>query len=50
MILDLKTDRDGEGNGSHSSILAGKSHGERSLAGGCKRVRHDLMTKQQQKQ
>ena len=36
----------------HSSILAGKSHGQRSLAGyspwGCKRVGHDLATKQQQ--
>ena len=35
----------------HSSIL-GEFHGQRSLAGysaqGCKRVRHDLVTKQQQ--
>ena len=35
----------------HSSILAGKSHGQKSLAGysswGCKRVRHDLVTKEQ---
>ena len=35
----------------HSSILAWKSHGQRSLAGysswDCKRVGHDLMTKQQ---
>jgi len=35
----------------HSSIL-GKSHGQRSLAGhnpwGCKRVGHDLATKQKQ--
>ena len=33
----------------HSSILAGKSHGQRSLMGyspwGRKRVRHDLVTK-----
>ena len=32
-------------------FLPGKSHGQRSLAGyspwGCKRVRHDLATKQQ---
>ena len=32
----------------HSSILAGKSHGQRSLVGyspwGLKRVRHDLVT------
>ena len=36
----------------HSSILAWESHGQRSLVGyspcGCKRVRHDLVTKQQQ--
>ena len=36
----------------HSSILLGKSHGQRSLAGyslwSCKRVRHNLVTKQQQ--
>ena len=31
----------------HSSILAGKSHGQRSLAG-CQREGHDLATKQQQ--
>jgi len=35
----------------HSSILAWKSHGHRSLAGyslrGHKRARHDLVTKQQ---
>ena len=45
----------GEGNGSplHSTpvFLLGKSHGQRSLAGyspwNCKRVRHDLVTKQQ---
>ena len=34
------------------SILAWKIHRQRSLAGyspgGCKRIRHDLMTKQQQ--
>ena len=34
-------------------FLPGKSHGQKSLAGyslwGCKRVRHDLATKQQQK-
>ena len=33
-------------------FLPGKSHGQRSLAGyspwGCKRIRHDLETKQQQ--
>ena len=33
-------------------FLPGKSHGQRSLAGyspwGCKRIRHDLVTKQQQ--
>ena len=38
----------------HSSTLPGKSHGQRRLAGyspwGCKRVRHDLATKQQQQQ
>ena len=36
----------------HSNIFAGKSHGQRSLVGyspwGCKRVRHDLVTKQRQ--
>ena len=36
----------------HSSTLAWEIHGQRSLAGyspwGCKRVRHDLVTKQQQ--
>ena len=36
----------------HSSILVGKSHGQESLMGHspwcCKRVRHDLGTKQQQ--
>ena len=36
----------------HSSILAGKSHGQWSLVGyspwGCKKVGHDLVTKQQQ--
>ena len=36
----------------HSSILAWKSHEQRSMAGyspwGCKRDRHDLVTKQQQ--
>ena len=36
----------------HSSILPGKSHEHRSLAGysprGCERVRHNLVTKQQQ--
>ena len=36
----------------HSSIFPGKSHGQRSLVGyspwGCKRVGHDLETKQQQ--
>ena len=37
-----------EGNGNRTSILPGKTHGERSLAGhsplGCKRVAHDLAT------
>ena len=37
----------------HSSVLAGKSHGQKSLAGyspwGLKGVGHDLATKQQQK-
>jgi len=37
----------------HSSILAGESHGQRSLAGyspwGCKRIRQEWVTKQQQK-
>ena len=42
-----------EGMATHSSTLApGESHGQRSMAGymswDCKRVRHDLMTKQQQ--
>ena len=36
----------------HSVFLPAKSHGKRSLVGhspwGCKRVRHDLLTKQQQ--
>ena len=36
----------------HTSILAGKFRGQRNLAGyspwGCKRVRHNLVTKQQQ--
>ena len=36
----------------HPVLLWGKCHGQRSLAGysswGCKRVRHDLATKQQQ--
>ena len=36
----------------HSSILPGNHHGQRSLAGyspwGCKSVRHDLATKEQQ--
>ena len=40
-----------EGMATHSSILAGRSHGQRSLVDcsswGCKRVRHDLVTKQQ---
>ena len=31
----------------HSSILAGKSHGQRGLAG-CQKEGHDLATKQQQ--
>ena len=31
----------------HSSLLAGKSHGQRSLEG-CQREGHDLVTKQQQ--
>ena len=38
----------------HSVFLPGKSHGQRSLVGcspwGCKRVGHDLATKQQQEQ
>ena len=38
----------------HASILAWKSHGQRSLVGyspwGRKRIGHDLVTKQQQKQ
>ena len=42
----------GEGNVTHSSILAGESHRQRSLVGcslwGHKRVGHDLVTKQQQ--
>jgi len=36
----------------HSSILAGKFHGQRNLVGyspwGCKRIQHNLETKQQQ--
>ena len=36
----------GEGNGTHSTFLPGKSHGQRNLAGyspsGLKRGRHDL--------
>ena len=44
----------GEGNGNTPVFLPGKSHGQRSLAGysPCdhKRVRHDLVTKQQQLQ
>ena len=39
-----------EETATHSSILAGKSHGQRNLAGysqwECKRVGHDLVTKQ----
>ena len=42
----------GDGNGIQSSILAWESHGQRSLVGyspgGCKRVGHDLVTKQQE--
>ena len=39
----------GEGNGNPLPIfLPGKSHGQRSLAWGRKRVRHDLAAKQQQ--
>ena len=38
----------------HSNILSWKSHVQRNLAGysphGCKRVKHDLATKQQQQQ
>ena len=38
----------------HYSILVWKIHGQRSLEGyslwGCKRVEHDLATKQQQQQ
>ena len=38
---------------SQSNIFAGKSHGQRTLAGyspwGCKRVGQDLVTKQQQR-
>ena len=38
-----------KGMATHSSILAGKSHGQRSLMGGSpwgrKRIRHDLATK-----
>ena len=38
----------------HSNIFAGKSHGQRSLVGyspwGCKRVRLNLVTEQQQQQ
>ena len=43
-----------KGMATHSSILAWKSHGQRSLVGyrpwGRKRIGHDLVTKQQQKQ
>ena len=43
-----------EGIATHSSILPGESHGQRGLEGyspwGCKRVGHDLVTKQQQKE
>ena len=39
---------------SHSNILAGKSQGQRSLVGcsawGCKRARHDLVTKRRRQQ
>ena len=43
----------GEGNGNSTPVfLSAKSHGQRSLEGyspwGCKKVRHDLTTKQQQ--
>ena len=42
----------GEGNVNPLQYLSGKSRGQRSLAGyspwGCKRVRYDLVTKQQQ--
>ena len=42
----------GEGNGNPFQYSCGKSHVQRSLAGyspwGCKRVRNDLVTKQQQ--
>ena len=42
-----------EGMATHSSIFPGKSHGQRSLEGyslwGHKRVRHDLVTQQQQR-
>ena len=41
----------GEGNATTPVFVAGKSHGQRSLAGyspwGGKRVRHDLATEQQ---
>ena len=41
-----------KGKPTHSSILAWRTHGQRSLAGyspwGLKRVRYDLVTKQQQ--
>ena len=40
-----------EGMTTHSSVLAWKSHGQRSLAGyspwGHKRVKHNLLTEQQ---
>ena len=42
-----------EGNGTHSSILVWKSHGQRNLVGyksiGSRRVRYNLAPKQQQK-
>ena len=42
----------GEGNGPTPEFLPGKFHGQRNLAGYspwcCKRVRHGLVTKQQQ--
>ena len=43
----------GEGNGNRLVFLSGKSHEQKSLVGysawGCKRVRQNLVTKQQQK-
>ena len=43
-----------KGMATHSSILAGKSQGQKSLVGysgwDCKRVGHNLWTKQQQQQ